>query len=97
MLAAGGGGACAREGRLQCGGLIDADRRDRLDFGVASVARCGGAGGSQAVAWCRVMVGCGLTCGRPLTPPVVRVVDVRFSRFCCDIGALHGKKVRPRA
>ena len=50
MQAADGTAACAREGHRQCGGLIDADRRDRLDFGVASVARCGGAGGSQAVA-----------------------------------------------
>ena len=50
VRAAVGGGAGAREGRLQCGGLIDADRRDRLDFGRAGSALCGYRGGPNAVA-----------------------------------------------
>ena len=50
MRAAVGGAILAREGRLQCGWLIDADRRDRLDFGRAGSARCGARGGANAVA-----------------------------------------------
>ena len=58
MRAADGAAACAREGRLQCGGLIDADRRDQLDFGRAGSARCGARGGPNAVACCRVVGRC---------------------------------------
>jgi len=50
VRAAVGGAILAREGRLQCGWLIDADRRDRLDFGRAGSARCGARGGANAVA-----------------------------------------------
>ena len=98
VRAAVGGGAGAREGRLQCGGLIDADRRDRLDFGRAGSARCGARGGGNAVACCRVVGRCRPDRRGPLPPPVVRVGDVRFLLACARLCARRmRKKLQPCA
>ena len=97
VRAAVGGGAGAREGRLQCGGLIDADRRDRLDFGRAGSARCGARGGANAVACCRVMGRCRPDRRGPLPPPVVRVGDVRFLLLVPDCARRMRKKLQPCA
>ena len=91
MRAAVGGGAGAREGRLECGWLIDADRRDRLDFRRAGNAGFGARGGPKAPACCRVVRRCRPDRRGPLPPPVVRVGHVRFLLILLDCGEEYSR------